>query len=114
MSEDIRYEAIDFEQHKKLLDALNKSLGPNVSPSSRHIWSVVLGIGNFLVRKNAAYGDSALDPVRIFSRASTEEQILVRLDDKLSRLKRGSAAGEDVILDLAGYLILLMVARSKA
>lgn len=42
---------------------------------------------------------------------SPVEQIRVRLDDKLSRLARGSAAGEDVELDLLGYLILLRVAR---
>jgi hypothetical protein len=64
-----------------------------------------------LLEKNKAYGNSALDPVRVFSRASSEEQILVRIDDKLSRIARGSAVGEDVILDLIGYLILLRVQR---
>ena len=64
-----------------------------------------------LLEKNRAYGNSALDPVRIFSRASPVEQILVRLDDKISRLSRGEAAGEDVIQDLLGYLILLRIAQ---
>jgi hypothetical protein len=67
-----------------------------------------------LLRKNAAYGNSALDPVRIFSKASIEEQILVRLDDKLSRLARGSLAGEDVEQDIMGYLVLLRVGRKLA
>lgn len=66
---------------------------------------------DLLLSKNKAYGNSALDPVRIFSKADSEEQIRVRLDDKLSRLSRGSAAGEDVEQDLLGYLILLRVAR---
>jgi len=66
-----------------------------------------------LLEKNRAYGDSALAPVRIFSRADPVEQIRVRLDDKLSRLARGSAAGEDVINDLLGYLILLRIAERK-
>jgi hypothetical protein len=64
-----------------------------------------------LLEKNRAYGNSALDPVRVFSRASMVEQLLVRIDDKLSRLSRGHAAGEDVEQDLLGYLILLRVAR---
>ena len=64
-----------------------------------------------LVEKNRAYGNSALNPLRVFSKAEPEEQILVRLDDKLSRLARGSAAGEDVELDLMGYIVLLRVAR---
>lgn len=66
-----------------------------------------------LIQKNRAYGDSALNPVRIFSKADPVEQLLVRLDDKLSRLARGSAAGEDVELDLLGYLVLLRVARLR-
>lgn len=66
-----------------------------------------------LLEKNAAYGDSALNPVRVFSQASPVEQLLVRIDDKLSRLARGSAAGEDVIMDLIGYLVLLRIARNR-
>jgi len=64
-----------------------------------------------LLAKNEAYGDSALRPLRIFSKAPPDEAIRVRLDDKLSRLARGSAAGEDVELDLLGYLVLLRVER---
>lgn len=67
-----------------------------------------------LLAKNAAYGDSALNPVRIFSKADAHEQILVRMDDKLSRLARGSDAGEDVLKDLAGYMLLALIARDIA
>ena len=83
-------------------------------PSQYAIAKTCDEIKETLLAKNRAYGDSALNPVRVFSRASAEEQILVRLDDKLSRLARGSAAGEDVVLDLTGYLVLLMVARKRA
>ena len=65
-----------------------------------------------LLQKNAAYGNSAIEPLRIFSHADPEEQIRVRIDDKLSRLARGSAAGEDVEQDLMGYLVLLRVSRA--
>ncbi len=67
-----------------------------------------------LLEKNRNYGSSALSPLRVFSRATPVEQILVRLDDKISRLARGSAAGEDVVKDLLGYLILLRVAQRRA
>jgi hypothetical protein len=70
-------------------------------------------IKEILLQKNKAYGDSALNPVRIFSQADPIEQINVRIDDKLSRLARGSAAGEDTELDLIGYLILKRVARLR-
>jgi len=68
-------------------------------------------LAEFLIEKNRCYGDSALNPIGIFARGEAEELIRVRIDDKLSRMARGQAAGEDVIKDLAGYLILLMVAR---
>ena len=68
-----------------------------------------------LLDKNMRYGNSALDPIRLFSHADAQEQIRVRLDDKLSRL-RALAPGEteDVEADLIGYLILLRVARRMA
>ena len=71
-------------------------------------------IGELVVAKNKAYGDSAVDPVRIFSKASPVEQILVRLDDKISRLQRGhSYPGDNEIDDIMGYLILLKIAKER-
>ena len=76
------------------------------------VHAVLMSIEEMLVQKNEAYGDSALNPIRIFSKASAEEQILVRLDDKLSRIARGKSAGEDVFEDLQGYLVLLKMAKN--
>lgn len=70
-------------------------------------------IGQVLIEKNKSYGNSALEPVRIFSKASHIEQINVRIDDKLSRIARGSEyPGDDTIRDLIGYLVLLLIAQS--
>ena len=66
-----------------------------------------------LLEKNRAYGRSALEPVRIFSRTGPEEAIRVRIDDKLSRLVQGQGDTEDSELDLLGYLVLLRVARRR-
>ena len=71
---------------------------------------------NLLQEKNEKYGDSALNPVRVFSKASPVEQILVRMDDKISRLQRGAGlreVEEDAIVDLLGYLVLLKIAISR-
>ncbi len=69
------------------------------------------GIKNLLLEKNRKYGNSALEPARIFSKASSIEQILVRIDDKLNRIRnRQNDEDEDVYFDLAGYLVLLLVA----
>ena len=73
-------------------------------------------IKNLLLGKNAKYGDSAINPSRIFSKASPVEQILVRIDDKLSRISKGIgliANDEDVIDDLIGYLVLLKIAQRR-
>lgn len=66
-----------------------------------------------LNRKNKAYGNSALEPVRVFSTADPVEQIKVRIDDKLSRLKSSTDDNEDTVLDLMGYLVLLRIATRK-
>ena len=71
-------------------------------------------VAHMLIKKNIAYGDSALNPVRIFSRADAREQLHVRIDDKLSRMMRGTEyPGDNDIDDLIGYLILLKIAKER-
>jgi hypothetical protein len=80
------------------------------------IASVCDVVKELLLSKNEKYGDSALNPARIFSQASAEEQILVRIDDKLNRIQKGVgllATDEDVIMDLIGYLVLLKIAFKR-
>ena len=69
-------------------------------------------IEKLLLSKNRKYGNSALEPQRIFSKSNPIEQIDIRIDDKLSRIKnRTDNEDEDVIEDLIGYLILRKIAR---
>lgn len=82
--------------------------------TQKEIADVCNEIKSFLIAKNVSYGDSALEPVRIFSRAGNVEQISIRIDDKLSRVSRGHEfVGDDTIDDLIGYLILLKIARKR-
>lgn len=86
--------------------------GDAASEFGQTVMDELSAIGGMLIQKNEAYGNSALDPVRIFSDATAEEQLLVRIDDKLSRLQRGHEfADEDTVTDLIGYLVLLKIAR---
>lgn len=71
------------------------------------------GIGEMLIAKNKAYGNSALDPIRVFAKSDTKEQLNVRIDDKLSRIMRGTESGEDVDLDLIGYLVIRRIAMAE-
>jgi len=84
---------------------------PTTPERIRHVLARVQVL---LLEKNAAYGDSALEPVRIFSKADPLEQLRVRIDDKLSRVVRGGSEADDVLIDLVGYLVLLLVAHQGA
>lgn len=76
------------------------------------LYPIMNDIVKLLIEKNRKYGNSALEPQRIFSKASAVEQIKVRIDDKLSRMKnQQNDEDEDVITDLIGYLILLKIAK---
>jgi len=79
--------------------------------------SLVLGsIEELLKFKNEQYGNSALDPKRIFSKASAKEQLLVRIDDKLSRIANQNFTetdGSDTITDLIGYLVMYKIAEMR-
>lgn len=70
-------------------------------------------IKNLLLEKNKAYGNSAIEPLRIFSKLDNIEQIKVRIDDKLSRISKGSKTSiqEDTEQDLIGYLVLLRICK---
>ena len=72
-------------------------------------------VKQLLLEKNKAYGDSALSGVKVFSRLDSIQGIMIRIDDKLSRIKnRGiSPETEDTVMDLIGYLILLRIAMSE-
>lgn len=83
------------------------------APSGHAIVATCSDICRMLLEKNTAYGDSALHPIRIFSRADAMEQIRVRIDDKLNRLAQGRGDTEDTRRDLIGYLILLEVAEQR-
>ena len=82
--------------------------------AGREIYDSCHEIAHMLIKKNIAYGNSALEPVRIFSKADAREQLHVRIDDKLSRIMKGTSyVGDNDIDDLIGYLILLKIAKAK-
>ena len=70
---------------------------------------------DLLVRKNDAYGNSALEPLGVFSSANASSGIKVRLDDKLKRIANAGIVEdtEDTLTDIAGYIILLMIAKDN-
>ncbi len=82
---------------------------------NEEVSKVLEEIQEMLVSKNAKYGNSALEPLGVFSNLSAKEGLLVRIDDKLKRIKNRSLDkdDEDVVNDLIGYLVLLKILDSK-
>jgi len=79
------------------------------------IRKVLKELAELLIQKNKKYGNSALEPIRIFSNANPIEQLKIRIDDKLSRVSQGFGEDpdEDTLLDLMGYLVLLRIAQNE-
>jgi hypothetical protein len=97
---------------KEIMDNVRSSLG--TIPRNKveaAIQSECNRISDLLIDKNRSYGNSALNPVRIFSHSDTTEQLKVRIDDKLSRFSNGDDTfKENDLDDLMGYLVLLSIA----
>lgn len=84
------------------------------APSGKKIFDACHEVAQMLIEKNVSYGDSALNPIRLFSGADSQEQLKVRIDDKLNRIKNAQGfAGDNDIDDLIGYLVLLKIAKSS-
>ncbi len=68
-----------------------------------------------LQKKNDDYGNSALEPINIFSQGNAVNSLRARIDDKLSRIKNVGIndSTEDTLFDLCGYLVLLIIAEEN-
>ena len=69
---------------------------------------------DLLLYKNQKYGDSAINSLCIFTKHLKEVEtntasILVRLDDKLSRVKNADELRTNDISDIIGYCTLLLI-----
>lgn len=89
--------------------------------SSAAIVSTLIDVGSLLIRKNQNYGNSAFQQPFFVPSLSAMEAILVRIGDKISRLKElfdghGDLVGEavtDTVADLIGYFVLLRIALNE-
>lgn len=86
-----------------------------MSSSKDQIKDVTGRVYRMLAEKNEAYGNSALEPINIFSKGSAVESLQARIDDKLARIKNRGLTDEteDTLFDLCGYLILLIIAKEN-
>lgn len=64
-----------------------------------------------LVEKNKRYGNSALEPIGVFSKQDSTNSICIRIDDKIGRIKNSTELRKNDVFDLIGYLVLLCISK---
>ena len=79
--------------------------------SKEKIIEIMDSIKDLLLYKNEKYGDSALSPNNIFYKGDSTNSILIRLDDKIGRIKNNpdSLPRINDVCDIIGYCTLLLV-----
>lgn len=72
---------------------------------------VLDGMKSLLLYKNRKYGDSAINPKKIFYKGDSTNSILIRLDDKIGRVMSNPDDKPRVndVADIIGYCTLLLV-----
>lgn len=94
------------------IQGIDKYLREGITQTQTNIGRICAEISNLLIYKNIKYGNSAIEPINIFYKGDNENSILIRLDDKLSRIRNNK---DDIrvndICDTIGYLVLLLVSK---
>ena len=106
---DTHYEALN--RIDVLADLLPKS-DLVLTTFPEHLRMFLSEFSDLLNVKNKAYGNSALEPINVFSKASSADVILQQIDHKLSRLKTSDTPSKNDVIDLMGYLTLYCLDQS--
>lgn len=88
--------------------------GDFLPDTQEKIKAMLGGMCDLLLYKNHKYGDSALKPLGIFTKHikdcdESTASILVRLDDKLSRVRNADSLRTNDVADILGYCTLLLI-----
>lgn len=82
--------------------------------SKEKIIEITDSMQDLLLYKNEKYGDSALSPNNIFYKGDSTNSILIRLDDKIGRIKNNSDSVPRIndVCDVIGYCVLLLASMN--
>lgn len=87
-------------------------IGDNPAVTTNKFHSIYASHEAMLLEKNKRYGDSALTPVKVFApHLDDVDSILIRLDDKISRIRNSEEIRKNDVSDLMGYCVLLCKAK---
>lgn len=81
------------------------------TPTQQKIRNIMDAMKDLLLYKNQKYGDSAINPKKIFYKGDSTNSILIRLDDKLGRVMSNTEEKPRVndVADIIGYCTLLLI-----
>lgn len=79
--------------------------------TQQKIHEIMGAMKDLLLYKNQMYGDSAINPEKIFYKGDSTSSILVRLNDKIGRVKANPDEKPRVndVCDIIGYCTLLLI-----
>ena len=101
------FEESENRFNKIVQDAMINNLKEKQNKSDATIESVCDALKEFLLAKNKNYGNSATEPLNIFSNLSNIERMKCRMDEKISRIKNSPCDRVNDYVDLLGYLVLV-------
>ena len=80
-------------------------------PTQRKICAIMDALKDLLLYKNQKYGDSAINPRKIFYKGDATSSIQIRLDDKIGRVESNPDPKPRVndVVDIVGYGTLLLI-----
>lgn len=94
-----------------LADLMGKSPWGDLPPTQQKIHEIMGAMKDLLLYKNQMYGDSAINPEKIFYKGDSTSSILVRLNDKIGRVKANPDDKPRIndVCDIIGYCVLLLI-----
>ena len=94
-----------------LADLMSQSPWGDLPPTQQKIHEIMGAMKDLLLYKNQKYGDSAINPKKIFYKGDSTNSILIRLDDKIGRVISNTEEKPRVndVCDIIGYCTLLLI-----
>ena len=94
-----------------LADLMGKSPWGDLPPTQQKIHEIMGAMKDLLLYKNQKYGDSAINPKKIFYKGDSTNSILIRLDDKIGRVMSNTEEKPRIndVCDIIGYCTLLLI-----
>jgi len=79
--------------------------------TSWKINKITESLNDLLQYKNVNYGDSALNPIKVFSKVDAVNSLCQRADDKISRIQNSENLRVNDLIDLMGYCVLICASK---